>query len=107
MAQLIQCPACEHNFAARESGNRCLRCGVRLYLIGEQPDVFGWVWDGDDWIQAPPRRCEDCGEMGSNAAPCSCWVSVKDMPLADAKALFAADGTFNVGIHGELTVSHD
>jgi len=30
--------------------------------------------------------------MDSMEAPCKCWISVSDMPLADLKGLFARDG---------------
>lgn len=55
--------------------------------------------------QCPPWRCEKCGEMSSAADLCSCWTRIEDMALADIKALFAADGTFNVGADGRLTVA--
>lgn len=45
----------------------------------------------------PPWQCETCGQTCSMADPCSCWISLDGMPLADIKALFAADGTFNIG----------
>lgn len=51
----------------------------------------------------PTWRCEKCGwaindEILADAPDCPHgWVSLEDMPLADIKALFAADGTFNLG----------
>lgn len=52
----------------------------------------------------PPWKCPDCGEMDSAARPCSCWIDLTAMPHADVKALFAADGTFNVGTDGMLSI---
>ena len=44
----------------------------------------------DHCDKCPPWRCDKCGEMDSMASPCSCWVSLMGMPMADIKALFAA-----------------
>lgn len=57
--------------------------------------------------ECPPWRCDDCGEMDSAAEPCGCWIDVTTMPLADIKALFAADGTFNVNPDGSLGIPKD
>lgn len=54
-------------------------------------------------MHCPPLVCPDCGEPDDRE--CSCWVSIEDLNLADKKALFAADGTFNLGADGELTVA--
>jgi len=43
--------------------------------------------------------------MSSAADLCRCWVRIEDMALADIKALFAGDGTFNVGADGRLTAA--
>ncbi len=45
----------------------------------------------------PPWACETCGETCSATALCSCWLPLDGMAHADIKALFAADGTFNLG----------
>lgn len=41
----------------------------------------------------PPTRCEDCGGICDwhSGALCSCWTDLTTMPLADVKAMFAAD----------------
>jgi hypothetical protein len=72
----------------------CLNCGVTMRELNGTPnDLFPSQNCGD----CPPWRCEDCGEMSSATDLCSCWISLEGMPLADIKALFAADGTFSVG----------
>jgi ABC-type uncharacterized transport system permease subunit len=43
--------------------------------------------------------------MCSAADLCSCWTRLDAMALADAKALFAEDGLFNVGTDGQLTAA--
>lgn len=55
----------------------------------------------------PPTTCEDCGGINHPATErmCSCWVSLAEMPLADVKAIFAGDGTFNVDGDGRVTVA--
>ena len=50
----------------------------------------------------PPWHCGDCGEMSSYANKCSCWIDLTTMARADVKALFAADGTLNVGTYGAM-----
>jgi hypothetical protein len=42
--------------------------------------------------------------MDSTASPCSCWIDLTTMAPADVKALFAEDGTFNVGTDGRLSI---
>jgi len=61
----------------------CQGCGSPL-----PDDMPGATRCGD----CPPERCADCGVMDSMEAPCKCWISVSDMPLADLKGLFARDG---------------
>lgn len=39
--------------------------------------------------ECPPQICEICGGSFTYADLCFCWIRVKDIPLADAKALFA------------------
>lgn len=60
---------------------------------GTPNDLFPSEHCGD----CPPWRCEGCGEMSDAENLCSCWISLEGMPLADIKALFAADGTFSIG----------
>lgn len=55
--------------------------------------------------ECPPWTCETCGEQCSAADLCSCWIRLDQMAPADIKALFAEDGTFNVGPDGQLTVA--
>lgn len=42
--------------------------------------------------KCPPWQCEDCGEMCSAEALCSCWVQLDDLSHADQKAIFARIG---------------
>lgn len=39
----------------------------------------------------PPWDCEWCGQLNDMLNPCSCWISLEGMALADIKALFASD----------------
>ncbi|NED75337.1 hypothetical protein G3I51_24040 [Streptomyces sp. SID9944] len=48
----------------------------------------------------PPWTCEDCGQTCSMQEPCQCWIVLDGMSLADIKAVFAADGTFNINPEG-------
>lgn len=57
---------------------------------------------GPRCMHCPALECDDCGEPDDRK--CSCWVSIESLSLADKKALFAADGTFNIGSNGEVTV---
>lgn len=66
--------------------------------------------DTPDSVQChlcPPTVCEDCGGINHIATDrmCSCWISLEGIPYADVKAIFAGDGTFNVGIGGHLSVA--
>lgn len=45
----------------------------------------------------PPQPCRWCGKPSSFEKECACWISLDGMPLADIKAIFAADGGFNIG----------
>lgn len=72
----------------------CLNCGRTM----RQPDgTPNDLYPSEHCGQCPPWRCETCGEMSDTENLCSCWISLEDTPLADVKALFAADGTFNIG----------
>lgn len=57
--------------------------------------------------RCPPWRCGTCGGMSSAESLCLCWTDLCEMPLADIKALFAADGTFSVGGLGPQEPTHD
>lgn len=46
--------------------------------------------------KCPPWTCDSCGSICSAEDLCSCWTRLDVLPLADVKALFAADGTFNI-----------
>lgn len=52
--------------------------------------------DGTPTDLFPSAHCGDCGQACSAIALCSCWISFDGIALADIKALFAADGMFNV-----------
>jgi len=79
----------------------CKGCGhTKDHLTGDPSDVFPMEHCGE----CPPWRCEGCGEMDSAAKKCSCWIDITTMSHADVKALFAADGTFNVGTDGALSI---
>lgn len=81
---------------APKAGATCLGCGTPANPDYPVPSACE---------QCPPRLCESCGEMDSIAAPCRCWIKIENMAPADVKALFAADGMFNVGAGGRLTVA--
>ena len=71
----------------------CKGCGAtKPGPTGDPTDMFPSEHCGD----CPPWRCDGCNQMCSMAAPCGCWIRLDAMPLADVKALFAQDGTFNV-----------
>lgn len=72
----------------------CKGCGAtKAGPTGDPTDIYPSEHCGE----CPPRQCEDCGQMSSAASLCSCWLSFDGMTLADIKAVFAADGTFNIG----------
>lgn len=80
---------------------RCKGCGAtKAGLTGDPTDLF----PSDHCDQCPPWRCPDCGQMDSAAAKCPCWIDLTVLPHADVKALFAADGTFNIAPDGTLSV---
>ena len=71
----------------------CKGCGrTKPEPDGTPSDVFPSEHCGD----CPPWTCDGCGKTCSMASPCSCWISLNGMATADIRALFAADGTFNV-----------
>jgi hypothetical protein len=71
----------------------CKGCGAtKQEPTGDPTDHFPAEHCGD----CPPWRCGDCGETCAASAPCSCWTSLSDLAFADVKAVFAADGTFNL-----------
>lgn len=71
----------------------CTGCGVtKPGPDGTPTDLFPSAHCGD----CPPWTCGDCGRPCSATALCSCWISFDGMALADVKAVFAADGMFNV-----------
>jgi len=71
----------------------CTGCGAtKPEPTGAPSDIYPSEHCGE----CPPWTCTDCGEPCSAAVLCSCWVLLADLPLADIKALFAADGTFNL-----------
>lgn len=75
----------------------CATCGVRALSTRETIGL------SEKCMHCPSVACGDCGEPDDRT--CSCWVSIEHMSLADKKALFAADGTFNIGVNGEVTTA--
>ena len=59
---------------------------------GTPTDLFPSAHCGD----CPPWVCGDCGQTCSATTLCPCWISFDGMALADIKAVFAADGMFDV-----------
>jgi len=80
----------------------CLGCGATMPEPNGTPNDIS---PSGHCGQCPPWRCDTCGEMSSAADLCSCWIRLDQMAPADIKALFAEDGTFNVGTDGRLTVA--
>jgi hypothetical protein len=71
----------------------CTNCGAtKPAPDGTPTDLFPSAHCG----QCPPWTCQTCGEKCSAAALCPCWTSLDGMTTADIKAVFAADGTFNM-----------
>lgn len=67
----------------------CKGCGAtKPEPTGDPTDLFPSGRCGD----CPPWRCGDCGEMCSAASLCPCWTRLDALPMADVKALLAADG---------------
>jgi hypothetical protein len=67
----------------------CKGCGrTKPGPTGDPTDMFPSANCG----QCPPWRCEDCGEMCSAEALCSCWTRLEDLSFADVKAAFAGIG---------------
>jgi hypothetical protein len=48
-------------------------------------------------VEEPGTPCRYCGKpVPEDGTPCrDCWLSLTDVPLADIKAVFAADGSFH------------
>jgi hypothetical protein len=73
---------------------RCKGCGAaKDNPTGDPTDLSPSLHCGE----CPPWRCGDCGQMCSAADLCPCWVKVDSLPLADIKALFAADDRLAIG----------
>ena len=71
----------------------CKGCGAtKPAPDGIPTDLFPSEHCGD----CPPWTCETCGQECSATALCPCWVSLDGMTIADIKAIFAADGMFNI-----------
>lgn len=64
----------------------CNGCGETA--VGLQQDPTD-IEPSEHCSKCPPWICEDCGENCSMTSPCSCWISLKRMAMADIKALFA------------------
>jgi len=74
----------------------CLGCGRTQAPGMPQPTMCD---------HCPPVICGDCGQMMSLSNLCRCWISVENIAMADAKALFSRDGTFNIAPDGTLTIA--
>lgn len=73
----------------------CGGCGGRIFWTNETPEPTG-----DHCANCPPWTCQDCGQLDGSlpgGPRCSCWLSLEDMPLADIKAIFAADAEASDG----------
>jgi len=74
----------------------CVGCGAPSSASNPKPSACG---------KCPPRFCNGCGAMDSLPNPCACWLSLSDITLADAKALFSRDGIFTVDTGETMGVS--
>lgn len=63
------------------TANPCKRCGA---------DAGAGNPEAEWCDRCPPLPCPDCGQPDNR--PCACFVDVRDMPLADLKAVFARSG---------------
>jgi hypothetical protein len=72
---------------------RCVGCGATKPSPTGDPTDF---YPSEHCGECPPWQCADCGGTCSAADLCSCWIVLADLPLADVKAIFAADGMFNI-----------
>lgn len=61
----------------------CRGCGMPSSPDCPIPDHCG---------QCPPWTCDGCDLPCSMADPCSCWISLEGLPLADIKGLLALGG---------------
>lgn len=76
----------------------CKNCrATKPAPTGDPTDVYPSEHCGE----CPPWACETCGETCSATALCSCWIRFDQMPFADVKAIFAADGMFNITPMGD------
>lgn len=57
---------------------KCERCGT--FAGYDVPDVCACTF-------CPAVACQECGDADDRW--CSCWIDLRQMPLADVKALFA------------------
>ncbi len=82
--------------------NACTGCGSSDYgqwYDGSGPGVAVTEHTTPSWCdRCPPRRCDDCGEDRTLTRLCSCWLPFDGMALADIRAVFAADGTFDTKV---------
>lgn len=99
----FRCPECNEVYQAHWMGpvvGVCRTCTAQIRgqceyedhpaHLSRHPCGYGTEEPGDP--------CRYCGRpVPPNGNPCPhCWLLFKDLPLADIKAVFAADGTFNV-----------
>lgn len=95
------CPQCGETYAPhfREPDNtgRCQRCaatgrGVCIWAA-EHPEHLGEHPCSYLAVEKPGEPCRYCGDPVPASGPCpACWLSFDGMPLADIRAVFAADG---------------
>jgi len=75
-----------------EKARYCQNCGTfRCYadVLPSTPDDPDGTGEIEHCIDCPPEPCEWCGKMSSAREPCSCWIPLAGMSLADQNALFA------------------
>lgn len=94
------CPVCRDTYQAfwREPGDEdiCRSCAAEAagqcpYEHPHPDHPCGGPHEG------PGDPCRYCGlPVPTDGSPCPlCWTDLRSMPLADVRALFAQDGTFN------------
>lgn len=67
------------------------RCRWPGHPVHDNPCSYGPT-------EKPGEPCRYCGDpVPANGKPCpTCWIDLTELPLADLKALLAADGTFHL-----------
>lgn len=103
MSSAFACPSCTETYQphwrAPDGSGLCRTCANERdghcefdnhpEHLTDHPCSYGTEQAGEP--------CRYCGNPVSTPGPCpTCWLSFKGMTTADIKAVFAADGTFNV-----------